>query len=56
MRGRGFPRAYVAVMAALYTTARLGLAAHLSPELERLLGRAPTPFERFARDHAGAWR
>jgi uncharacterized protein YbjT (DUF2867 family) len=56
MRRRGHPRAYVAVMVALYTTARLGLAGRLSPELERLLGRAPRTFEQFARDHVAAWR
>jgi uncharacterized protein YbjT (DUF2867 family) len=55
MRRRGFPRAHVAVMVALYTTARLGLAAHLSPELETLLERAPIGFEQFARDYANAW-
>ncbi len=56
MRGRGFPRAYVAVTVALHTTARPGPAAHPGPELERLPGRAPTSCERFARDHADAWR
>jgi uncharacterized protein YbjT (DUF2867 family) len=56
MRRRGLSRAHVAVMVALYTTARLGLAAHLSPELEQLLGRAPVDFERFARDSADVWR
>ena len=55
MRARGHPRAYVAVMLALYSTARFGLAAHLSPELEQLLKRAPITFAQFARDHAGAW-
>ena len=56
MRSEGYPPAFVLVMCALYTTARLGLAAHLSPELGRLLRRAPTAFEAFARDYAGAWR
>ena len=56
MRRRGFARGYVGVMVALYTTARLGLAGHLSPELEALLGRAPTDLETFARREAGAWR
>jgi uncharacterized protein YbjT (DUF2867 family) len=56
MRRRGHPRAFAAVMVALYTTARLGLAAHLSPELAGLLGRRPTSFAEFARDAADAWR
>lgn len=42
-------------MAALYTVCRLGWAGGLTGEVRRLLGRDPIPFERFARDHAGAW-
>lgn len=56
MRRRGHPRGFAAVMVALYTTARLGLAGELSPELEQLLGRAPTGLATFARDHAAAWQ
>lgn len=56
MRRRGHPAAYVGVMTALYTTARLGLAGHLSDELAQLLGREPTRFEEFARESVGAWR
>jgi uncharacterized protein YbjT (DUF2867 family) len=56
MRARGHPRAQVAVMLALYTSCRLGLAAHVSDELERLLGRPPRDVATFARDHVDAWR
>jgi len=55
MRARGHPRAHVAVMLALYTSCRLGLAAHVSDELERVLGRPPRDVATFARDHADAW-
>lgn len=56
MRQRGRSRAFIAVMIALYTTARLGMAAHLSPDLERLLRRPPISFAEFARDFADSWR
>ncbi|HEV2122374.1 MAG TPA: hypothetical protein VGW38_06335, partial [Chloroflexota bacterium] len=56
MRARGHPADYVTVMLGLYTVARLGLAAHLSPEAERLLGRPPISLEQFVRDYADAWR
>lgn len=49
MRRRGHTRGMVTVMMALYSTARLGLAAHLSPDLGQLLGRAPTTLAQFAR-------
>ena len=55
MRSRGVAPGYVLVMIALYTVCRLGLASRVTPEMERLLGRAPRTFREFARDHAGAW-
>ena len=55
MRARGHPHAQVAVMLALYTSCRLGLAAHVSDDLERLLGRPPRDVHAFARDAAPAW-
>jgi uncharacterized protein YbjT (DUF2867 family) len=56
MRSRGHPRAQVAVMLALYTSCRLGLAAHVSDDLERLLGRPPRDVATFAHDYAHVWR
>ena len=56
MRARGHSRTFVGVMVALYTTARLGMADHLSPELATLLGQAPTTFAAFAVSTADAWR
>ena len=55
MRGRGYSRAFVAVMIALYTTSRVGLADHLSPELSQLIGRDAIRFAAFAEDNTAAW-
>jgi uncharacterized protein YbjT (DUF2867 family) len=52
MRRHGHATAYVTVMTALYTVARLGLAGRLTDTTEELLGRAPISFRRFAMDHA----
>ena len=45
-----------AVMAGIYTTARLGLAGRVTDDLEALLERAPTDFETFAREHRTIWQ
>ncbi|MEO5966481.1 MAG: SDR family oxidoreductase [Candidatus Limnocylindrales bacterium] len=55
MRARGMPRGMVAVTVGIYTAARLGLAAGLSDDVERLTGRPPIPMERFIRDTRAAW-
>lgn len=55
MRRRGYARGYVAVMMALYSNARLGLAAHLSPDLETLLGRPPMMLAPFVREMVGVF-
>jgi len=56
MRRRGQPAAYVGVMLALYSVVRFGLASHLSPQAEQLLGRAPLALEQFVRDYARVWQ
>jgi uncharacterized protein YbjT (DUF2867 family) len=56
VRAAGRPLSLGLVMTGVYTIARLGLAAGVSPELERLTGRPPTPFRSFAEDHAAVWR
>jgi uncharacterized protein YbjT (DUF2867 family) len=56
VRATGRPLALGLVMTGVYTVARLGLAAGVSPELERLIGRPPTTFRAFAADHAAVWR
>lgn len=55
MRAEGTPRAKVAVMAALYTTCRLGLAGRVASGVEQVLGRPPTPLATFARDYRACW-
>ena len=50
------PPALVVTTALIYTTARLGLAAGLTGDLERVLGRPPTTFATFARREQVVWR
>ncbi len=45
----GLPTSMVVATALIYTTARLGLAAGLSPDLAAVLGRPPTTVSDFAR-------
>jgi uncharacterized protein YbjT (DUF2867 family) len=54
-RRAGVPAAFVTVMLGLYTVARLGLAARVTPEMQQLLGRPPITVRRFAEDHAAVW-
>ena len=49
------PLGLVLVMAGIYLTARLGLAARTTPDVQRLLARPPTPFRQFAEDHQARW-
>ena len=55
MRGAGHPADFVLVTAAIYTAARLGLAARVTDDLPRLLGRAPIALREFVRDHRAAF-
>ena len=52
---KGTKPAYIAVMAVLYTTARLGLAATITPDLTRLLARPPRSLRTFVEDNRHAW-
>ncbi len=56
MRRTGRPASLALVMCAIYTTQRLGLAAAVTPDLARLLGRPPGTLERYITDLAGRWR
>ena len=55
MRSRGMPRAMIGVTLGIYTAARLGMAAHLTGDVERITGRGPRGFAGFARDAHAAW-
>jgi uncharacterized protein YbjT (DUF2867 family) len=46
----------VEILMELYALSASGGAARVSPDLGALLGRGPTPFRRFAEDHADAFR
>ncbi len=51
--GDGVP--FALVMAGIYTATRLGLADHVTGEVERVLGRPPRSLRRFAEDYREAW-
>jgi uncharacterized protein YbjT (DUF2867 family) len=46
---------FTLIMAALYTVSKLGKAARLTKETERLLGRPPITFRQFAIDYQTVW-
>ncbi len=56
VRAAGHPLAFGLVMTGVYATARLGLAAEVTPDLARLLGRSPTALRSFIQDYAKVWR
>ncbi|WP_460983918.1 SDR family oxidoreductase [Spirosoma fluminis] len=49
------PLGFVLVMVALYTVSKLGKAARLTDEAERLLRRRPTTFQQFTHDYRTVW-
>jgi uncharacterized protein YbjT (DUF2867 family) len=55
LRRRGTPRAMVGVMLGIYTAARLGMAAGITDDVERITGRLPIAFPAFAQDALDAW-
>ena len=55
LRRRGTPRAMVGVMLGIYTAARLGMAAGITDDVERITGRLPIAFPAFAQDARDAW-
>ncbi len=56
LRAQGTAEEFIRVLRVIYFTARIGLAARVTPDTERLLGRPPISLESFVRDHAGAWQ
>lgn len=55
MRQRGLAWPFILVMLGIYTTARLGLAAQVTPETAQLLGRAPISLTQFVADYRAVW-
>jgi uncharacterized protein YbjT (DUF2867 family) len=51
----GIPLGYALVMGAIYTTARMGQAGLIRPDLRDLLGRPPRNLRQFLSDHREAW-
>ncbi len=56
MVGVGMPAFHAEYLLDLYRFYRGGAGAPVSDAVRRVLGRNPTPFETFARDHASAFR
>ncbi len=54
-RQRGYPGGYINVMLGIYLTTRLGMAAGISPDVERLLGRPPITLRQYVKDYAKAF-
>ena len=54
-RSEGRPLPFVLVMTGIYLTARFGLAARVTDDLQRLLERAPRTVRDFAEDYADVW-
>ncbi len=55
MIAAGSDRTYANVQLAINLTARLGMAAKVTDDLPRLLGRAPTTLQSFIDSHASVW-
>ncbi|KAF3890620.1 MULTISPECIES: SDR family oxidoreductase [Nostocales] len=55
MRDRGLPMDFIMVMVGIYTTARLGLAGHLTPDVEQLLARPPITMQQYVEDYRQFW-
>jgi hypothetical protein len=56
MIGAGLPEWLADDMVTLHASIAGGSSAAISPDVEKILGRAPRPFEDFARDYADAFR
>jgi uncharacterized protein YbjT (DUF2867 family) len=50
------PKQLTDFMSYLFGVVRAGYTAGVSPDVETVLGRKPTTFAQFAKDHAGAWK
>jgi uncharacterized protein YbjT (DUF2867 family) len=52
---RGIPFRYAVVMTGLYLSTRFGMAEPITNEVERLIGRKPTPFRQYVQDYREMW-
>ena len=52
----GFPKDFVKVMKMIYFIVKIGKAADLYEDTERILGRKPITIEQFIKDNADCWR
>jgi uncharacterized protein YbjT (DUF2867 family) len=55
MYKRAISIGFIAVMIGIYTTVRLGRAAQVTPETERLLQRPPISMRQFVEDYRSCW-
>lgn len=55
VRARGHAWSYILVMTAIYTAARLGRAATITPDATRLLGRPPISVRQYVEDYRRYW-
>ena len=55
MYKRKIPISFIIVMLGIYTTARFGLAATVTPDTERLLGRPPLTMRQYMGDYKQSW-
>lgn len=55
LRAQAVAEDFIEVLRGIYFTARVGLAARVTPETGRLLGRRPISLEQFVRDHRHVW-
>jgi len=56
MKGAGMPDWLVDALGELFAVNRAGYTATVTPDIERMTGLPPAPFEKFARDYAAAFR
>lgn len=56
MRQYGHAWGYIAVMTAIYTTTKLGMAATVTTTVEQLLGRRPRAMHAYIKDYADCWQ
>lgn len=52
----GEPLGYVGVMTMIYLTTRFGMAAKITPDVRRLLGRAPRTLRQYVADYTAVWQ